>query len=232
MTPPSDPAADRAFYEELSRRRLPERTVRAIRYRNLIVARHVAGAGERVLEIGPGEGWLTRLLAEGGHRVVTADLARGWLDRIDAPGVCASMNRLPFAEGTFDAVVAAEVVEHVPDYEGALAEAVRVLRPGGRLVVTVPYRETLREERDPDTGALRPVNGHLHSFDEDTLDGAFRRAGVQPEEGFVGPTRFSREIIYRAPLVPLLPLLRFLDRATYRTQRVGDTWMLLAGTRP
>ena len=45
---------------------------------------------------------------------------------------------LPFADGEFDRVVASEVLEHIPDDESAIAELVRVLRPGGRMAVTVP----------------------------------------------------------------------------------------------
>ncbi len=45
---------------------------------------------------------------------------------------------LPFADGEFDRVVASEVLEHIPDDEGAIAELVRVLRPGGTMAVTVP----------------------------------------------------------------------------------------------
>ncbi len=45
---------------------------------------------------------------------------------------------LPFADGEFDRVVAAEVLEHLPDDDSAIAELARVLRPGGTLAVTVP----------------------------------------------------------------------------------------------
>jgi len=45
---------------------------------------------------------------------------------------------LPFADGEFDRVVAAEVLEHIRDDTGAIAELVRVLRPGGTIAVTVP----------------------------------------------------------------------------------------------
>jgi SAM-dependent methyltransferase len=45
---------------------------------------------------------------------------------------------LPFPDGTFDRVIAAEVLEHVPRDTDAMAELVRVLRPGGLLAVTVP----------------------------------------------------------------------------------------------
>jgi SAM-dependent methyltransferase len=45
---------------------------------------------------------------------------------------------LPFADGEFDRVVAAEVLEHIPDDETAMSELTRVLRPGGTIAVTVP----------------------------------------------------------------------------------------------
>ena len=46
--------------------------------------------------------------------------------------------QLPFADGEFDKIVAAEVLEHLPDDRTAISELVRVLRPGGNLAVTVP----------------------------------------------------------------------------------------------
>ncbi len=45
---------------------------------------------------------------------------------------------MPFADGEFDRVVASEVLEHIPDDRTAIAELVRVLRPGGTMAVTVP----------------------------------------------------------------------------------------------
>jgi SAM-dependent methyltransferase len=45
---------------------------------------------------------------------------------------------LPFPDGVFDRVIAAEVLEHIPDDRGAMAELARVLRPGGTMAVTVP----------------------------------------------------------------------------------------------
>jgi SAM-dependent methyltransferase len=45
---------------------------------------------------------------------------------------------LPFADGTFDCVIASEILEHVPEDDKAIAELVRVLKPGGALAITVP----------------------------------------------------------------------------------------------
>ena len=55
-----------------------------------------------------------------------------------AGGVQGDALRLPFADGTFDRVIASEVLEHIPDDAPAMAELARVLRPGGTMAVTVP----------------------------------------------------------------------------------------------
>ena len=69
-----------------------------------------------------------RMLAEG-RRVCAA-----WPDRLD--WVRAPAGRLPFAAGAFDAVTCLEALEFLPDASAALGECVRVLRPGGLLLVT------------------------------------------------------------------------------------------------
>lgn len=54
--------------------------------------------------------------------------------------------RLPFGDGNFQIVTILNVLEHVPDYRAVLAEAARVLRPGGRLFVICPNYAALRKE--------------------------------------------------------------------------------------
>ena len=56
----------------------------------------------------------------------------GWVPSRVTPSGC------PFADGSFDRVIASEVLEHIPDDETAMAELARVLRPGGSMAVTVP----------------------------------------------------------------------------------------------
>lgn len=68
---------------------------------------------------------------------------RHWLraQGVDEPLREADVTALPFAAAQFDAIVSFDVLEHVPDYPAALREFARCLRPGGRLLVTVPFLE-------------------------------------------------------------------------------------------
>ncbi len=95
--------------------------------------------GARVLDLGAGTGVASAALAPTGARVIAADVAYGML-RHDAqsrpPAVCADAARLPFRTDAFDHVVAAFVLNHVPDLVAALAELARVVRPGGSIAAS------------------------------------------------------------------------------------------------
>ena len=69
-----------------------------------------------------------------------------------------SVTKLTFANNSFDYVLSFDVFEHVPDYSTALRESLRVLKPGGTLLFTVPfhkgYRETMLRARVCDDGSI------------------------------------------------------------------------------
>lgn len=142
--------------------------------------------GERLLDMGCGSGWLADRCRRAGARVWAADLAlvgvagaRTRYPQVDHYQV-ADVYRAPFAEGVFDAVVLSEVAEHLEDLVGALAEVARLLRPGGRVLVSVPYRETIVEHLCIHCNRLTPANAHLHSFDEEKLAAHLRGQGLIP----------------------------------------------------
>jgi demethylmenaquinone methyltransferase / 2-methoxy-6-polyprenyl-1,4-benzoquinol methylase len=112
------------------------------------------GPGDRVLDVGAGTGVSTEELARSGAFVVGADLSTGMLRagrraRPEVPLLAGDALRLPFADGTFDAVTISFALRNVVDTEAALVELARVTRPGGRLVVC--------EFSHPVNGALRTV---------------------------------------------------------------------------
>ncbi len=108
-----------------------------------LIARYASLEGKRILDAGCGVGMYVRKFRHFSQHVagVELDESRAAEGGQDLPGIaCASVERLPFAGGTFDVVLSHEVLEHVGDDRRAVIEALRVLRPGGRLVVFVPNR--------------------------------------------------------------------------------------------
>jgi glycosyltransferase involved in cell wall biosynthesis len=110
-----------------------------------------------VLEVGGGQGGLTHLLYPRA-RIVNLDFdphyGRSPVNRRKGIGfVCGDSTALPFPDGSFDAVTMFDLLEHVPDDRRAAAEALRVLRPGGALLVSSPNESW----RFPYYGALKPL---------------------------------------------------------------------------
>jgi SAM-dependent methyltransferase len=92
---------------------------------------------------------------------------------------------LPFADGIFDAVVTAEVLEHVPDDVGAVAELRRVLRRGGVLAVTVPawLPEKINWMLSDEYHAPAAVGGHVRIYSATELKAKLRAAGLDVAGG-------------------------------------------------
>jgi 2-polyprenyl-3-methyl-5-hydroxy-6-metoxy-1,4-benzoquinol methylase len=150
---------------------------------------HVA-AGERVLDVGCGEGWFTSGLARAGASVVGLDVAREPLRRareryleldlrlMDADGPW------PLQDASFDAVWAGETIEHVADTAGWLSEARRVLVPGGRLLLSTPDHGRLRVlwlalSRRAFEAHFDPLADHLRYYTRATLTRLLGELGFQ-----------------------------------------------------
>lgn len=117
------------------------------------------GRPARILDIGGGRSGLASLLYPDAE-VVTVDIDPS-LQGQGPPGarsvfVCADATRLPFEAGAFDAVTLFDVLEHVEADGAAAAEALRVVRPGGHVLVSTP----LASWRYPYFGAMRKVCPH------------------------------------------------------------------------
>jgi 2-polyprenyl-6-hydroxyphenyl methylase/3-demethylubiquinone-9 3-methyltransferase len=94
--------------------------------------------GAVLVDLGCGGGLLAPHVAGKGYRHVGVDLVESALGLARAHGVApvrADVTRLPLADGYADVVSAGELLEHVRDFRAAVAEACRILRPGGLLVL-------------------------------------------------------------------------------------------------
>ncbi|HEY2429555.1 MAG TPA: class I SAM-dependent methyltransferase, partial [Acidimicrobiales bacterium] len=151
-------------------------------------------AGERVLDVGCGAGRHAYEAVRRGARVVAYDLdvsevkdtatLLAAMAEEGAPGTGAAVNgdalHLPFAGASFDRVIAAEVLEHIPADTAAIAELARVLRPGGTLAVTVPrWGPELANWALSDEYHQVP-GGHIRIYRAAVLSRRLAAAGVEP----------------------------------------------------
>jgi len=161
-----------------------ERTLPGIPHENYWFARHVVAyeaacptvRGRRVLDAGAGEGYGAEALRRAGAaQVVAVELEHPVVVHATRryPGVRtveADLVALPLATASIDVAVSFQVIEHLPDVDGYLAELARVLRPGGTLWCATPNRLTFTPDSDV------PVNPfHLTEFTAAELAAALDR---------------------------------------------------------
>ena len=147
-------------------------------------------AGDRVLDLGCGGGRHAYGAADRGGIVTALDLNLADLkdvrDLLTELGSGHAVNgnalTLPFADGTFDRIIASEVMEHIPDDAGAAAELARVLRPGGVIAVTVPSwgPEQICWALSDEYHAPFVEGGHVRIYTEAKLRSVLRGGGLQP----------------------------------------------------
>jgi SAM-dependent methyltransferase len=153
--------------------------------------------GMRLLDLGCGGGRHAFAAWRAGAVVVALDasfpelvdvraVAGGMLDAGEladgAPGgaVQGDALALPFPDGSFDRIVASEVLEHIWQDQAALAELARVLRPGGAIAVTVPARVPERICWALDRDYHDKPGGHIRIYRRPELGGKLERAGLHP----------------------------------------------------
>ncbi len=111
-------------------------------------------AGRRVLDLGSGEGYGAALLAQTASAVTGVDIDERTVEHSAANypdvefHVGSATDLSAFADGSFDAVVAFEMIEHVAEHDRVLAEIVRVLAPDGLVLMSTPERHAYSDDRD------------------------------------------------------------------------------------
>ena len=135
------------------------------------VARRAGRPKPEVLNIGVGNGHFELTAHDRGWHVKALDPDAAAIARLTASGIeghVGYIDALPFADASFDFVVASEVLEHLTDMQrtAGLREIRRVLKPGGWFLGTVPYNEDLRlnEVVCPTCGDVFHRWGHQKSF--------------------------------------------------------------------
>ena len=154
--------------------------------------------GDLVLDAGAGFGRHAFELARRGANVVALDYAadevvttRGTFGAMVAAGEIAEeryvgvlrgdATKLAFADGSFDRVITSEVLEHIQADTEAIAELVRVLRPGGTFAATVPtwLPEKINWMLSDEYHAPKSVGGHVRIYTATELKAKLRSAGLE-----------------------------------------------------
>ena len=149
----------------------------------------------RILDIGCGTGAMLDDLKPFGE-VIGADFSPEALQFCVTRGASAGLaradvRRLPFADESFDVVTAMDIIEHIDDDKAASSEIFRVLKPGGRLLVTVPAFPSLWSEHDE---ALH----HFRRYTAPRLKDLFQRVGLRVDKlSYTVTTLFPLIWVYR-----------------------------------
>ncbi|MDH3213953.1 MAG: class I SAM-dependent methyltransferase [Myxococcales bacterium] len=212
-------------------------------------ARHSAflsrglAAGGRVLDVGCGRGVVLGSLADQGFEVhgveISAEAARG-ADPRAAIRIAPGLVEAGYPEAFFDEVLIWHVLEHLRDPRGTLAEARRILRPGGRLVVAVPNFSSLQARWTGAAWFHLDLPRHLYHFPLSALRDLLRGTGfaVDSEHHFSlrqNPFGWIQSVLNFFPRLQRDGLYRLLHRRSQgqpppfdrRTRRRLWTWLLL-----
>ncbi len=158
------------------------------------------GASEVLLDVGSADGPSVGWLDGHGTRIMLDIDPRG----LEPGGVCGSAMALPFADETFDVACAFDVVEHCEPESLAVQELARVLKPGGRLLVSVPAYQWAWSEFDEE-------NGHHRRYTRGRAVRALEAAGLT----------VTRSTYAFAGVFPFFAAERLLRRARRGLSRTG-----------
>ncbi len=202
--------SSRAYHEALWRGVPVGSPPPELELRQRFLLNHVA-AGEHVLDVGCGEGWFASELARAGVHVVGIDVAEEPLRRARERDPDLDLRLMeadgpwPMEDASLDAVWAGETIEHVADTVAWLSELRRVLRPGGRLLLSTPDHGRLRVlwlalSRRAFEAHFDPRADHLRFYTRGSLTRLLGELGFQEVSvhAAAGPPGARRLLLSRA----------------------------------
>lgn len=150
------------------------------RVREYILAQMPVKTGT-ILDIGCGKAWVAQNCCSMAKHVVSMDISLTNVEKArkkytfeNHSGVVADSLKLPFKENSFDYIIASEIIEHVVYPDVFVQGLLKILKPGGKLLVTTPYKEKLQYSLCIHCNNLTPRHAHIHSFDEKKLENLYK----------------------------------------------------------
>ena len=164
-------------------KRAPERIILLFRRARAMRVMHMIPVGGAVLDVGCGRGEFLDILAKHGYRCLGTE-------RSEASGCDAgkhvkvmvgNIEDLNLPDESFDLVTFWQVLEHLHDPKQAIAEASRILRPGGKMLIQVPNPESIQARTGPYWFHLDPPR-HLYLMPLHCLDKVAYQSGLAREK--------------------------------------------------
>lgn len=175
-------------------------------------------SGGNAVDVGCGSGFSSVLLSRKASSVVAVDVGAhmvriaGHLAKLnEAPvaGVIADASKpLPFPDAYFDGLISIEMIEHIVDWRASVREMVRVVRPGGRLVISTPGRYGLAQ-------MIKTILVKAGLWKLGTYEWFIpRRQMIRELEGLGVRVTAVKHAVFTAPMLPdvVMPLIRGIER--------------------
>lgn len=132
-----------------------------------------------ILDVGSGSAWVAERFADN-SQVFSFDISQNnienALQKVQSEnhyGVVGDALNPPFAPASFDCIIASEVIEHIVEPDMFIKSLLPLLKEGGILVISTPYKEKIEYYLCIHCNRMTPKNAHLHSFDENILIALF-----------------------------------------------------------
>jgi 2-polyprenyl-3-methyl-5-hydroxy-6-metoxy-1,4-benzoquinol methylase len=138
-----------------------------------------------VLDVGCGNGWAAKKLIPLGKKVISMDISTtnpvNSLKEVpheNHAGLIADVYNIPLKENSVDAIIASEILEHVPDPERFIINLVKLLKQNGKLIISIPYMEKIEYYLCVHCNKPTPKHAHLHSFTKESISRLVPQTGI------------------------------------------------------
>jgi 2-polyprenyl-3-methyl-5-hydroxy-6-metoxy-1,4-benzoquinol methylase len=137
----------------------------------------VTGNMSVILDIGCGNGWVSKKLIPLGKKVISMDISTDnpvrvtqEVRHINHAGLIADAYNIPLKAESVDCIIASEILEHIPDPKTFIINLIRLLKQNGKLIITTPFNEKIEYSLCVHCNRPTPRHAHLHSFNETNIN--------------------------------------------------------------
>lgn len=167
----------------------------------------------RLIELGCGMGFLLKAFSNDGWESIGIEPDRGFCQFIEShhglKAIPAILEDSGIADASVDVVVLLHVIEHVPDPLGTLRSILRVLKPGGHLVLETPRYDSVMFRILQHRERSLSCNGHIYFFTTDTLRKMYEKAGFEHRQlRYVGRSLSLDRLAWNLGVMSKSPIVR------------------------